>query len=358
MDAQVDPRYVTLSSIGEGSVRFRSGAPGMYLQISKVTIETNATGSGTVALYYKGQLVTIKALALALAAVGVLNLAPGEELEARFSNGPASSEVKVTAHYVQAANTAPERGLTFTESVGFTDPVDNPVSLDTTTDLVTNSYFSPVLDVRAYNSFGLNIETETGGGATFLSTDLWELRVEFYADQAATTLLFWDTYRMYPTNLLGSQPIRFTDQMHGAYVQVRITDPFATGRTFRLTHSHYGSYRPMSNAYFRASPDGVLYDDGAALAAGTSTAGARAIMGHGWAMATLESGAGGIATMDIRLNGTAATDSKYRLVTTGANQRITQQIILPKRQAFVVLTNNGAALSTVRGAIYMLHQPF
>jgi hypothetical protein len=358
VDAQVDPRYVTLSAIGEGSVRFRSGSPGQFLQISKITVETAATGSGTVALYYKGQLVTIKSIALALAAIGLLNLAPGEELEARFSNGPANSEVKVTAHYVQAANVAPERGLTFTESVGFTDPVDNPVLLDSTTGGVTTSYFSPILDVRAYNSFGLNIETQNGGGSTFLATDLWELRVEFYADSAGSTLLFWDTYRMYPTNLLGSQPIRFTDQMHGAYMQLRITDPFFTGRNFRLTHSLYGSYRPMSNAYFRAAPDGVLYDNGAALAAGAATAGERAIMGHGWAMATLESGAGGVATMDIRLNGTAATDNKYRLVTTGANQRVTQQIILPKRQAFVVLTNNGAAPSTVRGAIYMLHQPF
>lgn len=330
----------------------------MYLQISKVTIETAATGSGTVALYYKGQLVTIKALALALAAVGVLNLAPGEELEARFTNGPANSEVKVTSHYTLASSTAPERGLTFTESVGFTDPIDNPVLLDSGAQQITNAYFSPILDVRAYNSLGLNIQAETGGGSTFLATDLWEMRVEYYADPLGATLVFWDTYRMYGTNLLGSQPIRFTDQLHGAYMQLRATDPFATGRTFRLTHQLYGSYRPMSNAFFRASPDGVLYDNGAALAGGAATAGERAIMGHGWAMATLESGAGGIATMDIRLNGTAATDNKYRLVTTGANQRVTQQIILPKRQAFVVLTNNGAGASTVRGAIYMLHQPF
>lgn len=262
-----------------------------------------------------------------------------------------------------SATAAPEPGkvapmtLQFVQQTETAGPVDNPVLLSNTTGTPRTSFTSPFIDVRAFNSFGLNIEVQTGGGATFLNTDQWYLRLDFYADAAGTTLLFWDAYTMYPTNILGSQPIRFTDQMHGAYVRMSITDYNATGRTFRLSHSLYGSFRQMTGAYFRSQPDAVLYEDSANLAAGTSNAGGPAKMSYGWAMASLESFAGGIATMDIRLGGPTSFENRYRLVTTGANQRVNQQIILPKQQAFVVLTNNGAVLGQVKGHIHGLVQP-
>lgn len=248
--------------------------------------------------------------------------------------------------------------LQFIQQTETAGPVDNPVLLDSTSNLIEGgTYLSDPIDVRAYNSFGLNIEVQNGGGATFLSTDLWELRLSFYADAAATTLLFWDVYTMYPTNILGSQPIRFTDQMHGAYVTVMISNVFAVPRTMRITHAFYGSFRQMSAPYFRASPDAQLFDRGTNLAAAANDGGRHANMGYGWAMATLESGAGGGATMDIRLNGVTAAENRYRLIATAANTRVTQQIILPKKQAWVIMTNNGAAASTVRGSIYNLIQP-
>lgn len=94
-----DPRYVTLSNIGNGSISFRGQRPNLIKRIEKITIEAGATGSGNVAVYFRGQLVSSKAIALMMSATGVMDLHAGEEVEVRFTDGPLGAVMKVVAHY-------------------------------------------------------------------------------------------------------------------------------------------------------------------------------------------------------------------------------------------------------------------
>lgn len=94
-----DPRTVTLSSSGNGSVTFRGQRPNMIKRIEKITVESGATGSGNVSIFFRGQLVSSKAIALLMTAAGIMELHCGEEVEVSFTDGPISATMKVVAHY-------------------------------------------------------------------------------------------------------------------------------------------------------------------------------------------------------------------------------------------------------------------
>ena len=62
--------------------------------------------------------------------------------------------------------------------------------------------------------------------------------------------------------------------------------------------------------------------------------------------------------MEIRLGGTGVNSTRYVLTAGAANTRITQEIVLPRQQAYVVLTNTAGGLQTVRGNIFQQVDPF
>jgi len=94
-----DPQYVTLSTAGVGTVRFRGQIPTVVKIIEKITIESPSTGSGTVSIYFRDTLISSKAIARLMTAEGQMRLHAGEEVRVEFANGPPSVRILVTAHY-------------------------------------------------------------------------------------------------------------------------------------------------------------------------------------------------------------------------------------------------------------------
>lgn len=236
-------------------------------------------------------------------------------------------------------------------------PIDDPVLLDSESALTLSNFFfyeTPILDVRAFNSYGIEMRLENG---TMTATDLIEVSMEFYADSAGTTLLFSETYVLFKTNLGGSGRLRLTDQMHGAYLKMWVSDYLSVNRTVQLTYQLYGSYRPMANAYLRSSDDSLLFDVFRALAAAANDGGDRAKLAYGQAMVRLVSDQVPV-TLDIRYNGTNVNSIKYTLTATVANTAVEKIIILPRSQMFVTITNNAAAAANIRAQITQLVQPF
>lgn len=366
MDAQVDPRYITLDSTGGGSVYFRSGVPGSYLQISKVAIETQATGSGTVALYYKGQLVTSKALALLMAAAGLLNLAPGEELEARFTNGPANAQVKVTSHFVQAPQPAAERGLAFTEAVGFAAPIDNPVQLFTCTDEpidVFGDVDTGIMDVRAYNSWFARFDVSPAGAAPVTEFDPLMIRVRFYSDPsgAAEFRTFLDTFLIYPTDgFTFSGALFLTDQMHGPYMTLEVMDFSILGRSSELDLNLYGSYRQMPGPYIRVDDSGfgagVLYETNSNINAGSTRIDAAAL-GYGPASLMIRAPAGVTATVVIAYAGQQVGET-ITVVGGAAAVFYKTVLTLPKAQVKFSISHNSGVAQRIETQLIQQLQPY
>lgn len=347
-----DPRYLTLNVAGNGTVTFRGGPPTMWRQITKITIETSATGSGTVSIYYRGTLMSSKAIALLMTAVGLISLGPSEQIDVTFAGGSPNTQVKVTGHYADVPTLSPDQSFTWTESVGFAEPVDNPVLLASETSHLLDAFFfyeSAILDARAYQSYALNMELS---GGTWPVNGVLALRVIFFADAAGTVELFNEKYEFY-----SNSPIPLTDQMHGPWMQISVEDSNSIGNSVNLTYRLFGSYRVMSHAYLRTSDDNVLYDGLAvALAAGTNNGGAPALLGFGPAMLSMIT-TQVPATVDIRIQGTSVNAIRYELTATVANQRIDKLIILPRSAAWVVINNNAAAAATIRAYLIQQVQP-
>lgn len=353
-----DPRYVTLDASGNGTVTFRGLRPNMLMQITKITIEASATGAGTVAIYYRGQLMTSKAIALMMTALGVLSLGASEETVVSFANGPANSQVKVTSHYQETpagqGAPAPEAGFAFTESVGFTEPVDNPVTLVSVDDLLLQNFFgynSGVLDVRAYQSFAMRMSF---AGGTWLNSDLLGVTLRWYHNPAGlnSQVIYEDEFVLF-----NNSAVPLTDQMHGPYMRVLVDDFLSVNRSTLMDFTLLGSYRPMSGAYLRSAEDGVLLSTVAvALGAGLSTAGTPASLGFGPAMVSMISDQA-TASVSIRIGGTGINSQTYTLDAPVANTRVEKFIILPKQACWVVITNNAAAAATIRVKIVQQHSP-
>jgi len=87
-------------------------------------------------------------------------------------------------------------------------------------------------------------------------------------------------------------------------------------------------------------------------AAGTDSRPAE--LGYGRAMVVLSGTA--IGTMQIRLDGTGAGETVYEL-TLAAAGRVTQEIVLPRIQSYVVITNTSGAVNSYRGRIIQQTEP-
>lgn len=247
-------------------------------------------------------------------------------------------------------------GFGFTESVGFTSPVDQPVLLKSRDALTFQDFYSSgAIDLRAYQSYALMLRLENG---TLLTTDVVDLDLFFYMDStlSSNAEVFDDSYTIYKTDILGSSRVQISDICHGSFMELSLTDPFVTGRTGQLTYRIYGSYRPIANTFLRTSPNGMIYGQRRILAAGANDGGQAARLAYGRGRAVLVSGAGGGATMDIAYGGSTVTDDV--LVAGAANTRVTQEIILPRIQARVTITNTGAAGSTIDAFIVYERNPF
>ncbi|HET6215356.1 MAG TPA: hypothetical protein VFE14_20995 [Micromonosporaceae bacterium] len=249
---------------------------------------------------------------------------------------------------------------------GFTNPiesvaygtVDSPVLLasETIKSLAANfTYLSPTIDLRPFESYGLVVRLEDG---TMNTTDIIGVDLSFYAEPllSADSLIFVDYFEVLKTNILGSSVFRLSDVVHGPYLKMTIFDPNVVGRTVVLTYRLYGSYRPLANTFLRTAADGVLYQTRSVLGAGANNGGSAARLGYGRGLAVLVSGAGGGATMDIRYSNSTIVDEQ--LVAAAANTRISKELVLPRDQAVVTITNNGAAGSTIDAYILQQISPF
>lgn len=243
--------------------------------------------------------------------------------------------------------------MQFAATDGTAGPVDNPVLLMSADGLTLSDYFayeSPILDVRAFQSFSMFLTLQ---GGTFTNTDLALVSLDFYADPSGTyeSKGFSDEYTLYKTNILGSLPFRITDVVHGAYMQLSVTDIISVGRSVQLSYQLYGSYRQAPGTSVRVAPNGVVYEQRASLAASGTNA-QPAYLGVGRAMASLASGAAGGATMwiDYGSNGGSVVQ-RYELKATAANTRVTREILMPKQQGRVTLKNDATATQTIEGFI-------
>lgn len=357
MDTIPDPRYVTLNANGDGSIEFRGRRPNMLMQVTKVTVETVATGSGTVTIYYRGQLMSSKAVALMMSAVGLLNIAAGDGMEVRITGGVQGATVKITAHYVELApaDAAGETGLAFTEAVGFSLPVDNPVLLASTNQQLGNpfAWATGPLDVRAYNSYHLSLDVATG---TWLPNDMAEVLVKFFDEYpvAGVPAVFVENYFLYRNTAQGF-PTAIADAIHGGWMTLNITDWAGAARSTSLVARLYGSYRSVPSLWIRPDPGGsnfeganVLYDKEVAFVAAGATDLDNAKFSVGRARVRLETTAGN-ALLSIQYGSLISTlRDEVTVIGAGVQEK---EIILPVRQARVIITNGPTAVNTVRGQI-------
>jgi hypothetical protein len=237
--------------------------------------------------------------------------------------------------------------MQFTQQQTTATPADSPVLLDSKsvfqiTDAI--SYTTPTLDVRPYNSFFMFIRAEDG---TYLDTDTLEVDLNFYTTPAgvpgAAGRSYHDKYIIFKTNILGSTRFELTDLMHGPYMRMTVFNDQGVARNFNLTFELWGSYRDLPATWLRTTADGVIHEGREVLGAGAAVT-RRVKLGYGRAKASLLSGAGGGATMAIRYGASTMNDV---LVVAAANTRVTQEIVMPRWQPQVTITNNGGAGSTI-----------
>lgn len=358
MQPKTEPLYITTNAAGGGSATFTARKSGIISNVVKATLEMTPTSSGVVTIVKNGgEFLTSLPVAPTMEARGAVGLYSSETITFTVANGPVSSTIKANVFYEELpeGDYSPSSVLAFEQQTGPAGPVDNPVLLASESVLAVPtggvSYDTAILDMRAYNSYAIQLRAE---GGTYTDTDLIQMQFRFYADPAGAIETFNDTYRIYKTNINGSSRFELTDPVHGAYMKMTLFDPNGTARGYDLTYSLYGSYRSIPSTWLRTCPDGVITERRAALlaAAGTDVRAAR--LGYGRAMASLLSGAGGGATLTITYGGSTMSDV---LSVAAANTRTTKEIILPRYQPRVTITNTGAGASTIDAHIIQQGYP-
>lgn len=358
MQPKTEPLYITTNAAGGGTVQFTARKSGIITNIIKTTLEMTPTSSGMATVYKNGgEFLTSLPIAPQMEARGSVGLYSSEYITFTVVGGPVNSTIKVNVFYEELPESdySPSTVLAFEQQTGPAGPVDNPVLLASETALAVPTggvaYNTSILDMRAYNSYAIQLKAEDG---SYLVTDLIEMQFRFYADPAGAVETFTDQYRIYKTNILGSSTFELTDPVHGAYMKMILFDPNATARGYNLTYSLYGSFRSVPSTWLRTCPNGVITERRAALlGAGLSDVQA-ARLGYGRAKASLLSGVGGGATLTIAYGGSTMADV---LTVAGANTRITQEIVMPRYQPRVTITNNGAGASTIDAHIIQQGYP-
>jgi hypothetical protein len=356
MQPKTETIYITTDAAGAGSGQFSARKSGIITDVRKLTIQMAETSSGFVTIQKNGgEFLTSLPVAPRMEAKGTVGLYASEFLTIAVAAGPVSTTVTALVYYEELPERdySPSTVLTFEQPTGIAGPVDNPVLLDSQESYPTpfGSYFTNVLDVRAYNSIAMKVEC-TGG--TYTDTDLIEIDIKWYADPDRQILTFEDQYKIYKTNILGSGAFKLTDAVHGAYLTVDFYDPNGAGRTYDLDFYLYGSYRSVPATWLRTTPAYVVKEQrGANMAAGaTLTETCRLAVGR--CMASLLSGAAGGARLTINYAGSTMSDV---LETTVANTRVTKEIVMPRWQAKMIIVNTSAGIQTIDAHIIQQGYP-
>lgn len=266
-----------------------------------------------------------------------------------LGGGQAAAAVNGDMQFVQGQQTA--------------TPVDMPVSLyefgpqTINLDAFAGGVYSPIIDVRAFNALYLTLDVNTNGGGTLTATDTVELRLDYFADPAGNNTINIDGYEFFKSlgGNPGSGPINFADVIYGPYMSISVRQ--ASGPTANPTASvelhSFGSFRTLGGSvpHLRMpfESTGLLFRYNAGIA-GLGNVASAGLLAYGRALVTLRSGAAGGATMSWTY-GTTYTD---RIVAGAANTTVQKEIVLPKKQLFVTLTNNAAGAQNVEGYITLL----
>jgi len=259
---------------------------------------------------------------------------------------------------VAAQSRSDTMSLNFVQQQTTATPADQPVLLASQTGMniaAGAGYASPTIDIRAYNSYLLFIRAEAG---TYLDTDTIQIELDFFTTPAGVPGLagrhYHDKYIIFKTDAPGSSRFELTDLAHGPYMTMNIYNNQLVARTFNLTFELWGSYRSLPATWLRTAPDGILAEQRFAAMAPAAVQSMNAFLGYGRGIASLLSGAGGGATMEIIYGNATARDV---LVAGAANTRVTKEIIMPKWQPRVTITNNGAGVSTIDWHIFQQGYP-
>lgn len=241
-------------------------------------------------------------------------------------------------------------GFDFTQSVGFTNPVDNPISLVEGTYFLDSWLVTNPIDVRAYNSLVFNWSIED-----ILGLGVWDDLISFsmrgFENEndalADSNPLCDETYFVYTESMsgFGGWPTSFFTPVFAPWYVISAVDA-----SMRDTYSFYyrmiGSFRSMPNLIMR-QPSGaatggtMLMSEYFDLAAGVTSRWAM-VMGYGRAR--------------IRVF-TTLSNARVRMVEplSGILIEVTAvpgtlsyaEFIVPKNQLYCEVTNTGGALSRI-----------
>ena len=243
--------------------------------------------------------------------------------------------------------------MAFTDVVGFTAPVDQPVILAQGNAIPESDYWSDNTgwqDVRAYQSIMYSHEFSGGtwGTSDYISVDI------IYANNPdGTDEVYRSSYLMFADRW------KIIDVVHGNYVRVFVEDVDSVGLSTNWTYKLYGSYRPVSAPWLGDLDNLVLYTNVAVnLAAGGNIqfpTGKKPELGVGRAMMRVQSGAAGAAR--FRLNYGSGSSAYDEVSVAAANSVATKEIILPRIQAIPTFFNDAAAVQTIRASVFMQVYP-
>lgn len=254
-------------------------------------------------------------------------------------------------------------GFDFTSSVGFANPVDNPVLLTSGQKLLDPVLETAPMDVRAYNSivFIWNIWDDLGLGVW--NDSFWvELRgYENEADALAdSNRIYCDDLCVYGDNMpgwAGGYPVSFYTPVFAPWYTLYSLDR-SYSDTYMIDYRFLGSYRSVPNLLIR-HPDGgssggtTLVGSMTLVLAAGATENWSCYLGYGRARLRLYCGT---APSRVRIR-----DSFNWVIvelTAPTNTFTYTEFIATKNQMYCEVTNTGAIQATVDFDVVLDQQSF
>lgn len=254
--------------------------------------------------------------------------------------------------------------LQFEQQLGTAGPIDDPVLIDTTTDYAIGpfeEYNSPVMDVRAFNSWFLRMDITAVTAGQY---DPWMIRVRFYTDPSgdAEFRTFVDTFIIFPTQPFAiGGALFFTDQMHGPYMTLDVLDYSVAGKSATLDYNLYGSYRSMPGPYIRIDDSerstGCLLDDRSTYTSAVTNQEAVA-PGYGPISLQVRAPIGVTVTTVVNYAGLQVTETYVTVGAAGATTLGKYLLIAPKCQIRLDTTHNGAGNQQIHTMVNQQFQPY
>lgn len=253
--------------------------------------------------------------------------------------------------------------LQFEQQLGTAGPIDDPVLMDSATSYLIEQfgeYNSPVMDVRAFNSWFLRMNITAITATDF---DCYMVRVRFYTDPSgdAAYRTFVDSFFIFPTqNFTEDGALFYTDQMHGPYMTLDVLDNTIPGRTATLDYGLFGSYRQMPGPYIRIDDSeratGVLCDNKQLCNAATTRT-MRIAPAFGPVLLQTRAPAGVTVTGVITYAGIGVTET-YTVVGGAAAVIAKQTLIVPKCQMSLAVSHNSGVQQTIEVLAVQQLQPY